>query len=377
MVPDATHAIEILADFHRDIADHEDQEPVLDRLVEVMLEDLDLGIAVFLTRPDGQPDAVRVRGVPAAICERFDDVFLDAHIARDLVSGLEPWHGSSWLLVSGGGLYGAVAVFSSEPIGALRAAVGQSLTDATAIALDRIHKTRALEQSIEDLEQSRAELARAHTLEALGKMAAVMAHEVRNPLASVGGVLQILRTRFPEDSSDRKMFDKVLERLDDLNKLLSELLGFARPTRAERKPVSLDTVVRDGVASFIAAPAHAGVEVELELEPVEVNGDVSHLRGVLDNLMLNAAQAMEGQGRIGISLSQRAGRSTLVIDDTGPGIPEDVRATLFEPFVTTKTKGTGLGLAMVQRVVEAHQGTIAVGESPSGGARFTLVLPTI
>ena len=212
------------------------------------------------------------------------------------------------------------------------------------------------------------------SLARVGQLAAIVAHEVRNPLAGIRGAIQILSKRMPE-GEDRKVMGRIVERVDALNVLTEDLLVFARPHIPELAATRLERIL--GAAQRLLA-GHADlarVSVEITDGEVALEGDEGMLQDVFLNLFLNAAQAMKGEGTIRVTV--RAGNETVEVDveDHGPGIPPDARERLFEPFFTTRHRGTGLGLPIVKRDIEAHGGDVTITCPEGGGTRVTVSLP--
>lgn len=288
-----------------------------------------------------------------------------------------------------------------EPWGLL-GVMSSTLTrdDANAVALFATHVGSSLEvaESIETLERTNreltacyAELARAHEdlvererLAALGELAAVVAHEVRNPLCvlfnSIGGIREFLRTGAPAAKlHDAEAFATMAdEEATHLNRVVSDLLEFARPHPPSLRVGSLVPVL-ESVATATAPDGRVRVEIAADLPPVQL--DPVFMQQALLNLVLNGLQAIAKDGTVTVraSCDDRDGdraSSYVRIDviDDGRGIPADVRASIFEPFFTTKPSGTGLGLAVVKRIVDSHAGTLAV-ESCARGTMFTVRLP--
>jgi signal transduction histidine kinase len=226
-------------------------------------------------------------------------------------------------------------------------------------------------------ERNRAETARwrQESLARMGEMAAVVAHEVRNPLAGIKGVLQVVGQRLPAESGDRRALQQATLRLDSLQALTEELLLFARPRPPEPAPLGLLTLARETAELLRADPALAGLAVEARGDAGDLHGDPRQLRTVVANLLRNAAEATGGKGRVIVEIRDRRGEIELRVEDNGPGVPEEQRERIFEPFFTTRARGTGLGLAIVRRVAEAHGGQVTVEPAPGGGARFRVRLP--
>jgi PAS domain S-box-containing protein len=212
-------------------------------------------------------------------------------------------------------------------------------------------------------------------LAAVGEFAAVVAHEVRNPLAGIRNAVQLIAADLPPDSDSVSLSHDIVVRIDSLNAVIGDLLLFARPRTPTLVPVVLRTLLDDVAGAFTQDPAMRGVSVSLTgPADLAIDGDQDQLRLVFLNLFVNAGQAMDGQGTLTIAIAEAGGAASIVVDDTGPGIPADVRARIFEPFFTTKHRGTGLGLPTVKRIVEAHHGTIAIEDRPGGGTRVRVGL---
>jgi two-component system sensor histidine kinase PilS (NtrC family) len=236
----------------------------------------------------------------------------------------------------------------------------------------------------QDLTRLRAmeiQVQRSERLADLGRLAAGLAHELRNPLASMTGSIELLRASAALGHEDVRLMSIVLREAARLNQLVSRFLAFSRPEPPSPVDVDLAEIVRDTLDVFAHDPAAARVQLDRNLEPAPTWCDPDQLRQVLWNLIGNAAQAAgarEGgeRGRVTVKCEpDPAGGTRLVVEDDGPGIaPEDL-PHIFTPFFTRKPAGTGLGLALVQRIVDTHGGTVAVDSSQGQGARFTVQLP--
>jgi signal transduction histidine kinase len=226
-------------------------------------------------------------------------------------------------------------------------------------------------------ERRRAEAARwrQESLARMGEMAAVVAHEVRNPLAGIKGVLQVVGQRLPPESGDRRALQEATLRLDALQALTEELLLFARPRPPEPVPMGLLALAQEITGLLRSDPALAHLSIDVRGDPGELRGDVQQLRTVVVNLLRNAAEAAGGKGRVVVDVRDSGDAVDLCVEDEGPGVPEDRREWIFEPFFTTHARGTGLGLAIVRRVAEAHGGTVTLEDAPGGGARFRVRVP--
>jgi len=213
------------------------------------------------------------------------------------------------------------------------------------------------------------------SLARLGEMAAVIAHEVKNPLTAVRGAIQVIGGRLSSDSKDGPIVAEIIARLDALNELLHDLLLFARPPHPKVSTVEIAPLVGTVGSLLSRDPAFRRVRIDIVGSASPLLGDADLLKIVFQNLLINSAQAMQGEGTIRVAIASTARWTTITIADTGPGIPAEVRKRLFQPFHTTKARGTGLGLSTAKRLVEAHDGTITVESPPSGGALVSVRLP--
>lgn len=246
----------------------------------------------------------------------------------------------------------------------------------------------ALFQDITDLERLGQLKVRAERLEAVATLSASLAHEIKNPLASIrSAVEQLSRGRL--DERDRGILERlVLNESDRLSRLLSEFLEFSGLGMSAREEFDLFDVVRGCLLLVKQHPDLKGVEVVADLDPgpMPMIGDADLIHRALFNLVLNGAQSAGKGGRVLVTLENEAGRLRprgteiarpirLAVSDSGPGIPPEERGRIFDPFFTTKSGGSGLGLAVVHRAVEAHEGATFVDEGPDGGAEFVIFLP--
>ncbi len=233
----------------------------------------------------------------------------------------------------------------------------------------------AIRYEITDRKRSEDKLREQDALARLGQMAAVVAHEVKNPIAGIRGALQVIGGRLPEDSRDRPVIAEIIARLDALNAVVQDLLVFARPRELRAEPVDLKSVVDEVVTRFRRDPEMGGVAVEVTAPSAVVRADAEQLQIVLQNLLLNAAQAMNGAGRACITIARQDDAWVLAVADQGPGMPPDVRDRAFDAFFTTKHRGTGLGLPIARRIVDAHRGTIRIETPDGGGTTVSIALP--
>lgn len=210
---------------------------------------------------------------------------------------------------------------------------------------------------------------------AAGRVAAGVAHDLRNPLTGVLMMAQMLERDEP-DAGKRETLGRIVADVKRLDKSVADLMAMAAPAGAPRRdPVDLAAVARESAEHFRAQAGHRGVVLEARDEGAPAfRGDPSHVRRILDNLVANALDATPARGRVSVVTAARAGRAELRVEDTGSGISEAVRAKLFQAFTSDKPGGTGLGLATVKRLVDEMNGEIAV-ESGAGGTVMRVLFP--
>jgi two-component system sensor kinase FixL len=225
------------------------------------------------------------------------------------------------------------------------------------------------QKRIEARLREQSELAR------IGQMAAVMAHEVRNPLAGIRGALEVVGKRLPEESRDRAVMSDVIGRLDSLNQFVHDLLLFSRPKPPKIGETALMPLFQRLVELLKSDSQFADVVIDIEGADIILPIDPQLIERTFHNLLANAAQALKGAGAIHVRIETRDAVCRISVSDNGPGIPPDVRDRIFEPFFTTKHRGTGLGLAIARRTVEQHGGSIAVESTPGVGTTVIVNLP--
>ena len=218
-------------------------------------------------------------------------------------------------------------------------------------------------------------LAQQAALARLGQMAAVVAHEVRNPLAGIKGAMQVLMGRRAEGDPDRLIMREVVARIDSLGDLVNDLMVFARPSPPHPSTFPLRPLIQEAIDAVRRDPMASTIDVTLDGDDVLVTADAPMIRAAMLNLLLNAAQALDGRGSITVSLTHRDRQCTIDVRDTGPGVPTEIRDRVFEPFFTTKARGGGLGLPIAKRTAELHGGALSLACTPASGAIFTLTLP--
>jgi signal transduction histidine kinase len=380
-------------------------QPLVDRLLGRMVETFPADVATvhFLTRGEfslagwkwreGLP-----RDPPTPATMPLDDrsVIGAAALAKKLVSkgaaDFPPFtaenarrHGFNRLMsapmLAGGNVMGCVsAARQGDDFSQEEKALLESVASQMAVLLEQARLYDDLRTSYVELARAQAEVVRHERLAALGEVAAVMAHEVRNPLGVIFNSLTSLKKLLTPTGDVELLLRIVGEEADRLNRIVADLLDFARPYAPERSPVALESLVAGAVQAASASVATQGIRIVTQFPEVmpEVPLDGHLVRQALVNLVVNAVQAMPRGGTVTVraSLEQDGSRgwARIAVTDQGPGIPPQAAERIFQPFFTTKATGTGLGLAVVKRIAEAQSGEVLVNTGPAG-TTFTLRLP--
>jgi signal transduction histidine kinase len=252
---------------------------------------------------------------------------------------------------------------------ALGLGVGASFVDVHARSL------RALGRVRHDLEVARDALVRRERLAALGELSAVVAHEVRNPVAVVFNAVPMLRRSLPAEAAQAQgLVDIVAEEAARIRRIVDDLLDFVRPLELRREVIDVATLLDAVLAA--QEDAHRGVvSVEIVAGVGSLHADAHLVRLAVANLVRNAVQSGVPAAGVRVRCQGQEEDITITITDHGEGVAESDLPRLFTPFFTTRPTGTGLGLAFVKRVAEAHGGSVAYAPTPGGGATFTLCLP--
>ena len=248
-----------------------------------------------------------------------------------------------------------------------------------------VHGIILIFQDITKLVEMEEKVRRQEQLAVVGTLAAGIAHEIRNPLASLSGSIQVLQGELDLKGDDKHLMDIVVRETDRLNTIISEFLEYARPLTAHLEKILLLPLLDETIMLLRnSRDFREGITIRAQVDPqVVIQGDAKRMRQVFWNLLINACQAMPDGGEITVSTmpvsrnDDHSGWCEVVIQDTGLGIAHEYLDKIFDPFFTTKTGGTGLGLAIVDRIIEDHGGIIDVESETGRGTKFRIRLPVL
>jgi two-component system, NtrC family, sensor histidine kinase HydH len=233
-------------------------------------------------------------------------------------------------------------------------------------------------RDLREVRELQTEIRRREKLAAVGSLAAGMAHEIRNPLSSIKGFATYLGSKFPQGSEEEEAASVMVQETDRLNRVITELLEFARPSEISPRPVQLKGLIEHSLKLIGPDAAHRGVEVQTETAEglPEAMLDPDRFIQALLNVYLNALQAMAPGGSLTVRVAADGASGVRIeVEDTGRGIPVEDLSRVFDPYYTSKPQGTGLGLAIVHKIVEAHGGQVKVSSSEGKGTRLTFLMP--
>lgn len=240
------------------------------------------------------------------------------------------------------------------------------------------HMVQQLRESREEIERlHQTQMSRAEHLATLGELATGLAHEIRNPLAGIAGVIEIVGRDLPVTSPARTVIKDVRLEIAQINRILTDLLQTARPHPPAVRPTDLNTTVEHAVMLARQQVLSKPIKIELEKDPnlPNVEHDSDQMRQVVLNLLLNAVQAIDGAGTVRVVIASKKDQALVSVSDSGRGISPEHLPFIFRPFYTTKGNGTGLGLSLARRIVEDHRGRIEVESEVSRGTEFLVTLP--
>lgn len=231
-----------------------------------------------------------------------------------------------------------------------------------------------VQQRTAELNAATEELVKSERLAAIGQMASIISHEIRNPLAVITNATQLIKIiNPPTEPKVIKQFSIIEAEIRQANSIISEVLGFARSREMILSTIDLNSYLHDIVTSF---PATGGVRLREALDPesVRLKVDAEEIKQAVRNLIVNACDAMQGQGSVTVGTRVGTKAACIYVADEGPGISEELKAKIFSPFFTTKARGTGLGLAVVRKAVSRHKGKLFIHSQEGKGAVFAIYL---
>jgi two-component system, NtrC family, sensor kinase len=235
-----------------------------------------------------------------------------------------------------------------------------------------------LDQNRQEIEEFHMrEMARAEHLATLGELAAGLAHEIRNPLAGIAGVVDIMGKELPATSPSRAVIGEVHREILRIQAVLNDLLSYARPRPPNMHSANLNTTTEQAVFIARQQVMTKPIQILFETNPALpfVEHDQALIQQVVLNLLLNGIQAIAGTGQIRVGLKEEPGFAVIQVSDTGRGISAEALPRIFKPFFTTRNEGTGLGLSLANSIVQSHGGRIEVGSAPGKGSQFKIWLP--
>ncbi len=253
--------------------------------------------------------------------------------------------------------------------------IGTALTGEDGAALGWV----ILFRDLTEIQHLKKEIARSQRLASIGRLAAGVAHEIRNPLSSIKGFATYFKERYRDTPRDQQTAEIMIQEVERLDRVIGQLLEFARPMSIQKRATQLDGLIRHSMKMVEGDARQKGIALNVESDPRinTVQIDPDRIKQVLLNLYLNALEAMEGGGDLSVAFRRVDTNQSIqiTVSDTGPGIkPEDL-PHLFDPYFTTKTSGTGLGLAIVHKIIESHKGEIQVKSQRGEGTTITMVIP--
>jgi hypothetical protein len=244
---------------------------------------------------------------------------------------------------------------------------------------------RQFNEMVEQLNESRRkleefhqrEMARAQHLATLGELAAGLAHEIRNPLAGIAGVVEVMSKDLPANSPSRAVMGDVQKEIRHIQDILNDLLFYARPRPPAFHPSDLNATIEQAVMLARQQVRNKPVQILFTANsslPL-VDHDPALIQQVVLNLLLNGIQAIFGAGKVEVTATREQDQAIVEVADTGRGIPADALTKIFKPFFTTRSEGTGLGLSLANGIVQSHGGRIEVSSAPGKGSQFQIWLP--
>ncbi|MFH1122355.1 MAG: ATP-binding protein, partial [Pseudomonadota bacterium] len=238
--------------------------------------------------------------------------------------------------------------------------------------------TIVLFRDLTEVQNLKREIEKSRRLASLGRLAAGVAHEIRNPLSSIKGFATYFKERYRDNPEDQKTAEIMIQEVDRLNRVIGQLLEFARPVAIEKKPTSLHTLIHHSLRMVERQAREKDITIRKDLSPLvdKIPLDADRINQVLLNLYLNAIEAMEKGGTLSVVLGMDSDpkRVKIIVSDTGVGIGKKDLDQIFDPYFTTRQSGTGLGLAIVHNIIESHMGEVRVQSQPGVGTMIIIFL---
>jgi len=236
-------------------------------------------------------------------------------------------------------------------------------------------------RDLTEIQELKREVERTQRLASLGRLAAGIAHEIRNPLSSIKGFATYFRERYRDVPEDQKTAEVMVQEVERLNRVIGQLLEFARPMSVQRKPTFIQTVIQHSLKMIEREARAKNININTNLSPEikEASIDPDRINQVFLNLYLNSIEAMKDGGTLSVDLypDEEGKQIKIAVSDTGMGINKEDLVHIFDPYFTTKQSGTGLGLAIVHKIIESHRGEVRVESEPGKGTCVTITLPVV
>ncbi len=268
-------------------------------------------------------------------------------------------------------------VYSGEPITAEHVHILTIFAKSAALAIENAETYKELEDKMSQLTETQGRLLRTERLVAVGEMASYVAHEIRNPLVTIGGFARSIERICADDEKINTSSKIIVQEVERLEKILEDIRDFSRPSEPRKTSVRMDGLVKDTLDITEGYLREKGITVERELEHgiPEVLADVAQMKQVFLNLLKNAAESMPGGGTVRVGVCTEGDWVRIRFADTGEGMSSEVMEKLFTPFFTTKSAGTGVGLAISHKIIDDHDGRFNVSSTEGSGSVFSIFIP--
>jgi signal transduction histidine kinase len=268
-------------------------------------------------------------------------------------------------------------VYSGEPITAEHVRILSIFAKSAALAIENAETYKELEDKVSQLTETQEKLLRTERLVAIGEMASYVAHEIRNPLVTIGGFARSMERICADDEKINTSSKIIVQEVERLEKILDDIRDFSRPAEPRKASLRIDELVKDTLDIIEGYLREKGITVERELEHdiPEVLADAAQMKQVFLNLLRNAAESMPGGGAVRVGVCTEGDWVRIRFADTGEGMSSEVMGKLFTPFFTTKSGGTGVGLAISHKIIDDHDGRLNVSSTEGSGSVFSIFIP--